>query len=553
MEKINGYIQLPYGYVENENDEKINLNLPLNFKKELLFENLPFVAQLNNPVIDNVIKGKETDDISIQKFLLASGLLQDTIQNNLDMIITDNEFNNAGIRRVLDQKYPTIMGKPTSTNFMFKDKAKFDMQNPVIGTIYNQLLNDKQKEKIILDKISGAPDIKDINLRKRLDDLGKFNRGIKDDNDDDDEDDNNNNNNNSGRIPPPSQNNLPRMPPSPGPLTPPITPSSSIQRFLLGEDSGNERIAMLDSSTPRATPKTVTFSETLTKVFPKTKRELIPLDSIAEKDGTQDFDITESSIISDGKDNEINLEFFSGGENYQKLFENATKNVGILSESNEEFLRYISSRFGKFILNKNKMKIHLESGKIFFDDKSTSESLYDFLKVQQDIKKKELKIDIPIQNDFSVYVREILTEIVDDDYDLQTNSTSKFLFYNFNNVRVNLERKPPIKLRHSEILENEEALKAIQNHNWQYFIETLLNISNNEVEVDRDEFKDDEAFEDYLIIEKTQEKLKYCKRFYEEVFDDISFFLHNKIKETPDEFVKKMEEDLSNHRIFLKN
>ena len=554
MERINGYIQLPYGYVENENDEKIYLDLPHNFKKDLLFNDLPFVAQLNNPAIDNVVKGKETDDLSLQKFLLATGLLEDTIQNNLDMIVTDNEFNNAGIRRVLDQKYPTIMSKPTAANFMFKYKAKFDIQNPVIGSLYNQLLTEKQKEKLELETIGKAPSIKDIDIKKKLDDLNKFNLRIKkDDNDDDDDDDdnNNNNNNNTGRNIPPPRNNLPRAPPSPGPLTPPITPSSSssIQRFLLGDDSGNERKAIAETAT--STPKTVSFSQTLTKVFPKTRRELIPLDSISEQDETQDFDITESSIISDSHD-EINLEFFSGGENHKKLFENATKNVGILSESNQEFIRYLSSNLGSYLLRKNKMKIHLESGKIFYDDNSTSESLYDFLKVQQDIKKKEVKINIPIQNDFNIYVREILTEIVDDDYDLQTNSTSKFLLYNFNNVRVHIEKRPPIKIRHSEIIENEEALKIIQNHNWQYFIETLLFISNSELEIDRSEFKDDEAFEDYIIIEKTQEKLKYCKRFYEEVFDDISFFLHKKIKETPDEFVEKMEEDLANQRIFFK-
>ena len=553
MERINGYIQLPYGYVENENDEKIYLDLPHNFKKDLLFNDLPFVAQLNNPAIDNVVKGKETDDFSIQKFLLATGLLEDTIQNNLDMIVTDNEFNNAGIRRVLDQKYPTIMSKPTATNFMFKDKAKFDIQNPVIGSLYNQLLTEKQKEKLELETIEKAPSIKDIDIKKKLDDLNRFNLGIKkdDNNDDDDVDDDNNNNNNTGRNIPPPRNNLPSAPPSPGPLTPPITPSSfsSIQRFLLGDDSGNERKAIVETTT--STPKTVSFSQTLTKVFPKTRRELIPLDSIAEQDETQDFDITESSIVSDGHD-EISLEFFSGGGNYKKLFENATKNVGILSESNQEFIRYLSSNLGSYLLRKNKMKIHLESGKIFYDDNSTSESLYDFLKVQQDIKKKELQINIPIQNDFNIYVREILTEIVDDDYDLQTNSTSKFLFYNFNNVRVHIEKRPPIKIRHSEIIENEEALKIIQNHNWQYFIETLLFISNSELEIDRSEFKDDEAFEDYIIIEKTQENLKYCKRFYEEVFDDISLFLHKKIKETPDEFVEKMEEDLANQKIFFK-
>ena len=136
------------------------------------------------------------------------------------------------------------------------------------------------------------------------------------------------------------------------------------------------------------------------------------------------------------------------------------------------------------------MKIHLSSGKIFIDDKSTSESLYDFLQNQQDNSKKELSIDIPIQNDFEIYVREILSEIVDDDYDLQTNSTSKFLFYNFNNIRNFIERRPPIKIKHSEIIENEIGLAVIQNHNWQYFIETLLEISNNDKLLKRDSFKD---------------------------------------------------------------
>ena len=536
MEKKNGYIQLPYGYLENNDNEKINLNLPKNFKKELLFGQLPFVAQLNNPAIENVISGKENDDISIQKFLLATGLLEDTIQNNIDMIVTDNEFNNAGVRRVLDQKYPTIMGKPTATSFIFKDRAKFDIQNPIIGTIYNEILTDKQKENKQLNLIGQAPNIKDLDIKRRLDNLGKFRAGIVDDNDDDDDDDNNNNNNNTPSAPPPS----PVFP------TPPTTPSySSVQKFLLGEQLDDKKIA---TSTPLNVSKTVTFSDTLQKVFPKIKIELIPLNSIAEDDETEDFDITESSLVSN-KSEIIDLEFFDSGGNYKKLFENATKNVGILSDSNEKFLKYLSSNFGRFLLTKNKMKIHLESGKIFLEDKSTTENLYDFLKIQQDIEKKELTIDIPVQDDFNTYVREILTEIVDDDYDLQTHSTSKFLFYNFNKIRVHVEGKPPIKIRHSEIIENKVGLKVIQNYNWQYFIETLLEISNNELLLERDEFKDDEAFEDYLIIEKTQEKLKYCKEFYNGVFDDVGYFLQRKIQEIQNHFVEKMEYDLSNHRI----
>ena len=559
MDEINGRIQLPYGFLENEDEKKINLNLPRNFKKELLFENLPFVAQLNNPAIENVVSGKDSDDLSIQKFLLAIGLLEDSIQNNLDMIVTDGEFNNAGVRRALDQKYPTIMGKPMATSFMFKEKAKFDIQNPIIGTLYNEILTNKQREKKKIETIGKAPSITDLNIRKRLENLRKFDQGIDDDDNDDNDDDNNNNNrgnrgNNNATDPFALLPEPPPPPPSPGLLTPPATPATpSVKKFLLDESpsSGSERVAVLDSETPTSS-KTVSFSDTLQKVFPNVKRELIPLKTISEEDETQDFDITESAVITN-RSEAISLEFFEAGGNFQKLFENATKNVGVLSRPNEEFLRYLSSNFGKFLLAKNKMKIHLESGKIFLDNKSTTESLYDFLKNQEDDTKKELTIDIPIQSDFNKYVREILSEIVDDDYDLQTNSTSKFLFYNFNNVRAHIESKTPYKIKHSEIIANEEGLKAIQNYNWQYFIETILRISDNERLLERDSFKDDEAFEDYLIIEKTQENLKYCKEFYNGVYDDLGHFFQRKIHEIPDEHIEKMEDDLANHRIYFKS
>ena len=542
----NGYIQLPYGFIENQNeDEKMHFNLPLNYKKSLLFDKLPYVAQLNNPAINNVVKGKENDDLSIQKFLLATDLLENAIQDNLGMIVTDGEFNDAGVRRVLDTKFPSIMHKPTATNFMFRDKAKFDIQNPVIGGLYNQLLTKKQKEKLELEAIGKAPSVKDIDIQKRLDDISKFNLGIKDNNDnDDDDDDNDNNDNNSGR--------LPLFPP-----TPPSTPStlSETQRFLL--DGGNERVAEaigLTTSTPKA--KQITFSDTITKVFPKTRREIsrMPsLDSISEETIEEDFDVS-SSVVGGLKDgNEpIDLDFFCGGEkNKQKLYENATKNIGVLNNSNKKFIDYLTSKYGDFVLSKNKIKIHLESGQIFHDNNITNESFYDFLNNQQDLNKKELDITIPIGNDFNVYVREILTDVVDDDYDLQTNPTSKFLFYNFNTLRQ-IQRLPPLTVRHSQIAEDEFAMKIVQSHNWQNFIETLLHISNNEINIDDFNLQNDEVFHDYLIIQKTQQNLNYCKNFYEEVFNDISYFLHKKIKEMPDEFVEKIQEDLANEIYFTK-
>ena len=189
------------------------------------------------------------------------------------MIVTDGDFNNASVQRALDTKFPSVMKKPTATNFICRDKAKFDIQNSVIGTLYGQLLTNKQKEKEELKKINEAPSIKDFELKKRLEDLTKYNLGIKDDNDDDD---NNNNNNNSSSSSSGRQREFRSS--SNLPPTPPVTPSSTLstaQRFLL--DGGNEKVAegiakaigIDGTSTPTA--KQITFSDTITKLFPRSR------------------------------------------------------------------------------------------------------------------------------------------------------------------------------------------------------------------------------------------------------------------------------------------
>ena len=146
----NGSIQLPFGFVPDKNPGgEIQFNLPLNYKKDLLFTKLPFAANLNDPAIDDVIKNGNVDKLAVQKYLLATGLLEDTIQENLEMIVNDGEFNNTSVRRALDLKYPSVMKKPTPLEYIFKDRAKFDVQNPIVGSLYNQLkkTQDKINEK----------------------------------------------------------------------------------------------------------------------------------------------------------------------------------------------------------------------------------------------------------------------------------------------------------------------------------------------------------------------------------------------------------------------
>ena len=567
----NSYIKLPYGLVsDDKNKEKIRFNLPLNYKKDVLFQKVPYFAEANNSAIDDVILGNKRDDLSIQKILLSKGVLEDAVLDNLDMIVTDRKFNNAGIRRKLDLKYPSIIRKPTASNFLFRDKKQFDVQNPVIGGLYNQLQIRTSDQLKLLKK---APNIKDLKIRNALERLKKFNlnKGAADDDDDDD------------NIP-----GLPRgrrdEPPAPPPRPPPQDDDDDdddkdknkgdvkIKKFLL--DKGNERIAegLAQTSDGSIETRKIAFSKEITKMFPKIKEEELPLGQgdvdefkdegdldILDKTDKYDFPMKEEQqeipkpAIKKQETLDIDLDFFVGGDkNSRKLMKNAVSYIGELNQSNRVFLEYLSSNFGERLLTKNKLKIHLESGQFFHNNIIANESIYDFLLKQQDETKRELYPEVLVGNDFEFYVNELLTNVQDNDYDLHTNSTAKFLLYNCNTFRL-ANRLKPLSIRHSQIVTNEKAISILQSNTWGYFIEQLLHFANGNISIDDFNLDDDREFERYNIIEKTSDNVNYCKQFYQEVFDDIGYFFQRIIKETPNEFLEPLKADLANEIYFYKN
>ena len=104
----------------------------------------------------------------MQKYLLATGLMQDTMQENLNMVVTDGNFNNASVRRELDTKYPSVTKKSNPIDAAFKDKAKFDVQNPVVGSLIAQVQKNKAKEKAYLKLLGQAPAVVDIDIGRWL-------------------------------------------------------------------------------------------------------------------------------------------------------------------------------------------------------------------------------------------------------------------------------------------------------------------------------------------------------------------------------------------------
>ena len=162
-------IQLLYGFVRDKNPGgELHFDLHQNFKKELLFEKQLYVGHLENPTINDVVKGDKVDSLLLQKFLSVIDLLQDNIQENLDMIVMDGGFSNASIRRALEKKFPSVMKKPNPVQVKFKDKSKFDVQNPVVRSLIMQVVDNKKREKEILRALDQAPSIKNLDIEKIL-------------------------------------------------------------------------------------------------------------------------------------------------------------------------------------------------------------------------------------------------------------------------------------------------------------------------------------------------------------------------------------------------
>ena len=70
--------------------------------------------------------------------------------------------------------------------------------------------------------------------------------------------------------------------------------------------------------------------------------------------------------------------------------------------------------------------------------------------------------------------------MTDDKFDIDTNRTSKLLFYHFNNLRRDLGEEP-YKVRHTTVLDNQHTLENSQSKDWPYFINRLLEVSNDDI------------------------------------------------------------------------
>ena len=276
------------------------------------------------------------------------------------------------------------------------------------------------------------------------------------------------------------------------------------------------------------------MSQQLHKIFPDVddtikeradtfKERNIGIDELVEKVGR-----TEESEAT------FEFEFFSGGEDFK--FNSFVKAFGLTTE-NVAFVDFLQSDFCKEILQANDLKIHIETGNIYYNDTDTNESVFELVTNQQNTSKAIINNEFKFDRNYKQYFDWILHEFDAQDkttFDIFSYQNTKFLVYRYNDYQESLGL-PLMKIRHTLVTDNYLAAEEIQNQDWQYFIERVIEVCK---------FSDATIRPDEKFLLSAIENVTVAKRVYTMIFKTVarSFNLtvsnlsYGKIKDISDDF-----------------
>ena len=122
--------------------------------------------------------------------MLATSDYGKNISENISTVVADGKFNQAVVRRALDQKNKGVFESPIPLSVTCKDAEKIDIQNPIIWNLLSHV-NANKISDAKLKQVFGQAEDEELQAR-----LGRLRKRI-DKSDDDDSNNNNNNNINS--------------------------------------------------------------------------------------------------------------------------------------------------------------------------------------------------------------------------------------------------------------------------------------------------------------------------------------------------------------------
>ena len=423
---------------------------------------------------------------------------------------------------------------------------KFDVQNPIIGSLLQQINKGRVTEKNVEDALKGVPNTKVLDLEDRWRDLfdrkkpGPLDNIIPPSGDDDDDGDDDD----FGRRPISPDPPPPYVPPSSPPLGCVPRPGAPDDQFI-ADRRPREYFFPYASRTERTDPDfrpPVVLDRNLREVFGGADQAFNDPVDVEETNEYADF----SEQLDRGEIPE-EIQFYSGGEGVEQLQrEVISSNLEI---GNEDFVEFLATEECQEALEKDGISIHIPSGQIFVHNENTGESLFDFLRNQQDESKKEIPFDFTYDDDYTDYMTKYLPSINEFDevkHDFVSNQTSKFLFHLFNKYQENRGRQKHA-VRHTKLSDDNYVLNALQDRNWPYFIDRIIEYSQeffNLSDIDSSDITE------INILRNTRDNFEIAKGVCNELYNSVGINLHELFKIMGYVNKKNIDTDLKNNNFF---
>ena len=245
---------------------------------------------------------------------------------------------------------------------------------------------------------------------------------------------------------------------------------------------------------------------------------------------------------------ETEIQFFNGGrEGADILLERLHTDDRI--RGNEEFVSFLTTDACRDALQRDNISIHVPTGDIFVNNQNTQESIYTFLDNQQDETKKDIPLDFSYDDDVNDDMTKYLPSINDYDevkYDFLANKNSKFLFNLFNkNQEINGRKKLAVK--HTKVSADDYALRTLQNRNWPYFVNRIIEFSQGVFDINDIITTDPEEVN---ILNNTRSNFEITKNLYNELLTTVGINLHEFFVNLGIEEKGKIDTDLTNNGYF---
>ena len=294
---------------------------------------------------------------------------------------------------------------------------------------------------------------------------------------------------------------------------------------------------LIDGETIEITPKReITeekqLSDSLQKLFPD-------IDKIINENKKADLEIDFKNLTTTLSEIEnqivpFEFEFFNGGENNK--FREIILGLGNVSDHNIiKFVNFLESEICKKILTDNKLKIHIETGNIYYDNNDTNESIHNFILAQLNPIAGEINHDFTFDRDYSTYfqwINDAFSESKRNKLDILTNKNSKFLFYHFNDHLQQNNQKVQ-NAKHTVVTEDFIAAEQIQDRNWKYLVDKLLLFSENAI--------NSSEKENFLL--DTKENLLILKKTHDQLYNQIAKNFNEMLKKMPFDLYSEIEND----------